>query len=213
MMKSQTFEERMESHEKNQNAHVITKRNEDYYATSKVIIDKYDLKRYAKKKNVVKTFENLRRELTYQSLEENKNVEVKFMQVGEKYDTHLRSIYTVKITEDVSDITKGELPNYVKNNDGGKPRTGYDKEMMENLHRRKISTDIHQSEIDKIRSVLPKGFELYMIQVSREDYTQSGYLGGKETVYDNMITEISFEKKNLTKWGREFYRKYPEHKK
>ena len=85
--------------------------------------------------------------------------------------------------------------------------------MMENLHRRKISTDIHQSEIDKIRSVLPKGFELYMIQVSREDYTQSGYLGGKETVYDNMITEISFEKKNLTKWGREFYRKYPEHKK
>ena len=50
MMKSQTFEERMESHEKNQNAHVITKRNEDYYATSKVIIDKYDLKRYAKKK-------------------------------------------------------------------------------------------------------------------------------------------------------------------
>ena len=52
-----------------------------------------------------------------------------------------------------------------------------------------------------------------MIQVSREDYTQSGYLGGKETVHDNMITEISFEKKNLTKWGREFYRKYPEHKK
>ena len=47
-MKSQTFEERMEFHEKDQNAHVITKRNEDYYATSKVIIDKYDLERYDK---------------------------------------------------------------------------------------------------------------------------------------------------------------------
>ena len=60
-------------------AHVTSWRNQQYFKTSKVIIptdNKYSRETY--NKSTLKMFQNLKNELTGESLKENKSVEVKY---------------------------------------------------------------------------------------------------------------------------------------
>ncbi len=98
--KKETTEELLDRISKNQNAHVITKINEDFYKTSKVEIPKKDVK----SKKLQNCFEQLKRELCYES-QKNK-VEINYLDINEKYSDKRRQVIQIRIQEESTDPKK-----------------------------------------------------------------------------------------------------------
>ena len=176
-------------------SHVTSWRNQQYYKTSKVIIPTdNDYSRETYNKSTLKMFQNLKNELTGESLKDNITVEVKYnMYEGSSHGEN-RHVVKIRIVEDVSSKKTGAFPEYIQN-EKDKSQKHYAEQSYRGSF--KSSVDV-KYDIKGILENLPKGYEFQGVGFERNDF--DGGFGHS----DNVVTEIVFEK--IVK--RESFEKY-----
>ena len=152
-------------------AHVTAKRNEEYYATSKVYVSEYT---YRDAPNVIKkTIDRLKRELTYESNKSDQEVEINYLSYYE-HETwgKRRQVIDVKITNSKKiDYEAQHSGRYVI---------------------------VYSDTIDTIVKSAPKGYKLSSVTTSHRVHNHENWKN--EKIYsDEIETKISLVKETRGK--------------
>ena len=163
-------------------SHITAWNNQQYYAKSKVIIPsdaKYN-------KSTLKMFQNLKNELTHESLVDDQKVEVEYQMYDNRrisYKSENRHTVTIVITKDWVAREKADFPEYIKNEqDQGQ------KHYAEQHHLGNRQASVQKYRIDGILENLPKGYHLSGI-----DFESNNFDGGFG-LQNNVVTRIQFKK-------------------
>lgn len=170
-------------------AHVTAWNNQQYYAKSKVVIPSDEYKTY--NKSTLKMFQNLKNELTYESLQDDQKVEVEYqMHDSVSYKSENRHLVTIIITKDWVAREKADFPEHIKNEQDKEQ-----KHYAEQHHLGSRQASVPKYRIDGILENLPKGYHLSGI-----DFESNNFDGGFG-LRNNVVTRIQFEKLVARKRG------------
>lgn len=170
-------------------AHVTAWTNQQYYAKSKVVIPSDEYTTY--NKSTLKMFQNLKNELTYESLQDDQKVEVEYqMHDSVSYKSENRHLVTIIITKDWVAREKADFPEHIKNEQDKEQ-----KHYAEQHHLGSRQASVPKYRIDGILENLPKGYHLSGI-----DFESNNFDGGFG-LRNNVVTRIQFEKLVARKRG------------
>lgn len=170
-------------------AHVTAWTNQQYYAKSKVVIPSDEYKTY--NKSTLKMFQNLKNELTYESLQDDQKVEVEYqMHDSVSYKSENRHLVTIIITKDWVAREKADFPEHIKNEQDKEQ-----KHYAEQSYLGSRQASVPKYRIDGILENLPKGYHLSGI-----DFESNNFDGGFG-LHNNVVTRIQFEKLVARKRG------------
>ncbi len=169
-------------------AHVTAWNNQQYYAKSKVVVpsdvNPNSVMHETYNKSTLKMFQNLKNELTYESLQDDQKVEVEYqMHDSVSYKSENRHLVTIIITKDWVAREKADFPEHIKN-EQDKEQKYYEEQSY--LGSRQAS--VPKYRIDGILENLPKGYHLSGI-----DFESNNFDGGFG-LQNNVVTKIQFEK-------------------
>jgi hypothetical protein len=137
-------------------------------------------------KSTLKMFQNLKNELTYESLQDDQKVEVEYQMYNNSSVSHKpenRHLVTIVITKDWVAREKADFPEHIKN----EPDKGQ-KHYEEQSYLGSRQASVPKYRIDGILENLPKGYHLSGI-----DFESNNFDGGFG-LQNNVVTKIQFEK-------------------
>ena len=189
-------------------AHITSWRNQQYFKTSKVIIPTdNEYRRETYNKSTLKMFQNLKNELTGESLKDNITVEVKYSMYEGSTFSENRHVVKIRIVEDVSSKKTEAFPEYIQN-EKDKSQKHYSEQSYRGSFKSNVSV---KYDIKGILENLPRGYEFEGVNFERNDF--DGGFGHS----DNVVTEIVFEKivkrQSIEKWSARRKKKSEETKK
>ena len=152
-------------------------------------------------------FQNLKNELTGESLKDNITVEVKYSMFEGSSFSENRHVVTIRIVEDVSSKKTEAFPEYIQN-EKDKSQKHYSEQSYRGSFKSNVSV---KYDIKGILENLPRGYEFSGVGFERNDF--DGGFGHS----DNVVTEIVFEKivkrQSIEKWSARRKKKSEETKK
>ncbi len=171
-------------------AHITAWNNQQYYAKSKVVVPSdvspNSVMHETYNKSTLKMFQNLKNELTYESLQDDQKVEVEYQMYNNSsvsYKPENRHLVTIVITKDWVGRESGVFPEHIKN----EPDKGQ-KHYEEQAYLGSRQASVPKYKIDGILENLPKGYHLSGI-----DFESNNFDGGFG-LQNNVVTKIQFEK-------------------
>jgi hypothetical protein len=166
-------------------AHITAWHNQQYHAKSKVMIPTDLSYNGSYNKSTLKMFQNLKNELTYESLKDDTKVavEYKMRDTNENFKSENKHIVTIVITKDWMKIEKSDIPEHIK-----EQKDKALKHYMEEHYRGNRTVDVPKYMIKGIIKNLPKGYEFSSVEFESNNF-DGGY-----GLQNNAITRIHFEK-------------------